>query len=103
MRKVTKPKVVCEHCGSILKHEQYDAFCDYCQQKIKQDNSENQIEIIVFWKSDSNARSQEFCSMKCARRWLLNFPWNKKRVNFINLPYATMNNIVEFLQDKKET
>lgn len=83
MRKVTKPAIVCDKCGSILSNEEYDSFCDYCKTKIP----EERYEVGVFWKNHEDATHLEFCSLKCARAWLLKFPLNKERVEFIVLPY----------------
>jgi len=84
---VVKPKKVCKHCGSILKHEEYDLFCDYCQEKISREES---LEITTFWKErDVSATSNEFCSWICAISWLKEFPYNMKEVQFISLPYIT--------------
>jgi len=84
MRKMVKPPKVCEHCGTILKAGIEEAFCDYCKNKIPK---EVHYEVGVFWKSDSDAKSNEFCSWDCFVEWLHDFPFNKKRVEFISLPY----------------
>ena len=84
MRKVTKSAIVCGKCGSVLTNEEYDNFCDYCKNKVE----EVRTEITVFWKdSDNHTTRREFCSLKCARTWLLKFPYNKEKVDFITLPY----------------
>jgi hypothetical protein len=86
MRKPTKSAIICDKCGSTLKPEQTESFCDYCKQKIP-DGEE--VGITVFWKDQSgaDAQSQEFCSLHHARLWLLEFPYNKEQVDFIVLPY----------------
>jgi len=37
MRKIVKNAINCEHCGSVLKHEEDEAFCDVCKEKISED------------------------------------------------------------------
>ena len=97
MRKTVKPAIVCDKCGSSLKEELTESFCDYCQKKITDGEG---VDITVFWKGESgdNAKHQEFCSLKDARQWLLEFPYNKDRVEFIALPYIhDMNTLKDFL------
>jgi len=88
MRKPIKPAVICEHCGTTLTPREEACFCDNCKNKIPEDIS---LHISVFWKGDDDLNyttRQEFCSMKCVRDWLLNFPYNKEKVEFITLPYV---------------
>lgn len=87
VRKPVKSAIVCEKCGTTLKCEETEAFCDYCKQKIPE--GVDGVQLTVFWKEESgaNAAHQEFCSYKDARQWLLEFPYNKERVSFIALPY----------------
>ena len=85
MRKATTPAKVCDKCGSVLKHEEYDSFCDYCTMKIPKDIY---YRIDIFWKSGHECNDHaEFCSLKCVRKFLLNFPYNKEDIDFISLPY----------------
>jgi len=88
LRKEIKPPVICEHCGTQLKIGVDARFCDYCKKKYSEDI---QIEVTVFWKNrgSCNADRQEFCSMDCARKWLLEFPYNKEEIQFIDLPYIS--------------
>jgi len=89
MRKPIKPAVICEHCGTTLIHQKEAHFCDNCKVKIPE--NVNNLRISIFWKEDyscDHTDRQEFCSMKCVRDWLLNFPYNKERVEFITLPYV---------------
>lgn len=84
MRKVTKPAIVCDKCGSELKSEEYKHFCDNCKMVITGDT----VNIEIFWKNDKDcAETFEFCSLVHAREWLLKFPYNKEEVRFIVLPY----------------
>jgi len=98
MRKQIKAPVLCEKCGSTLKHGEDATFCDFCKKQYAS-KSENYT-ITVFWKdreSDCTTR-QEFCSVNCAREWLINFPYNKKRIEFIVLPYMlNFSDIQKFL------
>ena len=97
-RKPIKAAEVCSKCGAILKPEVETSFCDYSKQEIPKDPTGNRIEITVFWKDNSDAQSQEFCSLKCARTWLIEFSWNIERVSFMTLPYLhTMKDIKEFI------
>ena len=104
MRKIVKPPKVCSHCGTQLIAPTEVAFCDWCKEKYKDEKSN--IEITVFWKVDNDhhrAQRQEFCSAICARNWLLNFPWNKKRVEFFSLPlFQSYKEISEFLGNEGE-
>lgn len=99
MRKPIKAAELCSKCGAILKPEVETSFCDYCKQEIPKDPTGNRTEISVFWKdTDSNAESQEFCSLKCARTWLIEFPLNIERVSFMTMPYLhSMKDIHEFI------
>ena len=104
MRKETKPKVVCEHCGSTLKNEEYDEFCDYCMTKIIDLEKRRQIEL--FFKGERTDYSHpvnhhEFCSLKCARSFLLNPKLNLKDLLFIRLPeLVSTEDIAEFLSHR---
>ena len=84
MRKVTTPATVCKDCGSILKHEECEYFCDLCKLKIVR---EYPLRISVFWEDYEPGGSDtiEFCSWKCLFKWLDAFPLNKKLVHFINI------------------
>ena len=95
MRKTTKSAIVCDKCGSTLEPEHTESFCDYCKQKIPDGEV---VELTVFWKdrNGGDAQGQEFCSLHHARQWLLEFPYNKERVDFIALPYI---HNIEKLQD----
>jgi len=100
LKKVIKSAKVCEHCGSVLEYESYAYFCDYCKNKFSDKIS---IHITIFWKQDTDLRNtnhQEFCSMNCARQWLLKFPYNLEQVDFMTLPYINGSNLKEFLEGK---
>lgn len=84
MRKVTKPAKVCNKCGSQLTTEEYDEFCDYCKDKI---SKEIHLEISTCFEGDNNWRHDCFCSWKCVFTWLKNFPYEKERIQFMNLPH----------------
>jgi len=87
MRKVVKPQKICEHCGSVLKHEEEAFFCDYCKDKFTRDMD---LTVSTFWKNGGQlATRNEFCSWTCAISWLNEFPYNKKEVQFVSLPYIT--------------
>ena len=98
MRKEIKPAKVCDKCGSRLKAAVEVAFCDYCKEKILGDRK---FEVTVFWKNGGSVdtQRQEFCSMKHTRQWLIEFPYNREKVEFISLPY--IENYKE-LDEKKE-
>jgi hypothetical protein len=86
MRKVTKPAKVCKKCGSVLKHEEDEAFCDYCKEKIPEDVH---LDTTSFFKGDhdlNRTTRNEFCSWNCVFQFLNEFPYNKKRVEFVTLP-----------------
>ena len=95
--KVTKSAVVCDKCGSELKSEAYDHFCDNCKMKTSKDT----FNLAIFWKGDNkDAESLEFCSLKCVREWLLNFPYNREEVKFVTLPYiSNLDDLKIFLND----
>ena len=97
MRREIKPAIICEHCGTQLKPPKEARFCDYCKEKFPDDVD---IDVTVFWKNpESRATRQEFCSMTCAKKWLLEFPYNKERVSFITLPYIfDFKQLVEFIE-----
>lgn len=82
-RKVTKPTIVCDKCGSELRSEEYDLFCDNCKMKI----TGNSFNVSIFWKDNKCGEDLEFCSLGCCRELLSKFPYNKKEVDFITLPY----------------
>ena len=83
MRKITTPQKVCNDCGSVLIPEQYEDFCDFCQEKI----TKNPLDLTVFWESyDSDTQHYEFCSWRCTIGWLKNNTLNKKKMSFISLP-----------------
>jgi len=106
MRKEVKPAKLCDKCGSRLKPAVEAYFCDYCQQKFTPNRSKSLVEVHTFWKNESgtNADQQEFCSMKCARQWLIEFPYNRERVEFITLPYIhDFDDLNEFLGVKEGT
>jgi len=85
MRKMVKPPIVCEHCGTTLKHGAEERFCDYCKGKIPE---EYHLRVNTFWEDlGSSAQDNEFCSWRCVTAWLREFPYNKKRVSFLTLPY----------------
>lgn len=85
MRKKVKSDKICPTCGTVLKHGDEDVFCDVSKERL---TAKYPLEITVFWKDTStNASRVECCSWKCVKEFLYNFPWNKKRVQFINLPY----------------
>ena len=87
MRKVTKGAEHCDKCGSQLVGETQEWFCDKCKQKIK---DKLKYKLTVFWKNDFNGNhttSLDFCSLNCTRQWLLNFPYNIERIEFISLPF----------------
>ena len=106
MRKTTKPAVICKQCGSTLKGEGYDLFCDNCQQKIQ--SNEGYLEVSTFWKSsryDIPATHNEFCSGKSVREWLQQYPksHNLEMVEFITLPYIhNFKELKELLDFKEE-
>lgn len=82
----------------MLEPEHTESFCDYCKQKVPE--GVEVVQISVFWKdkTGANAQNQEFCSLKHARQWLLEFPYNKERVDFIVLPYIrNVDELKEFL------
>ena len=83
MRKVTTPAVICDKCGSMLKSEEYDVFCEHCKMKVIGDA----FEISIFWKDGECTDQLDFCSLRHAMEWLSKFPLNKKEVDFITLPY----------------
>lgn len=87
MRKVTKPAKICGECGSTLISEAYDNFCDYCKEKISEEQYD--LQITVFWEEGSDAQHYEFCSWTCVFDWLQNMSLNKKRISFITLPYIS--------------
>jgi len=83
MRKPIKPAVICEHCGTTLKHQEEAYFCDYCKKQFPVDNHH---EVCVCYGAGHNQHHDyEFCSAKCARQWLLEFPMNKD-FWYVNLP-----------------
>jgi hypothetical protein len=96
MRKITKPEVVCEHCGSTLKSAEYEEFCDYCKSKIPRGVC---LEICTFWKDfDQEAEHNRFCSIQCLREWLKKYPYGIEGVDFITLPYIhNLNKLKELL------
>lgn len=98
MRKVTKPAVVCDKCGSELKSEEYDHFCDNCKMKANKDT----FNVEIFWKNDDkDAENFEFCCLKCVREWLLSFPYDKEEVQFVTLPYISdIDDLYPFLNGK---
>lgn len=98
MRKVTKSAVVCDKCGSELKSEEYDHFCDNCKMKTTKDT----FNVEIFWKGDGKeAEHFEFCCLKCVKEWLLNFPYNKEEIQFVTLPYIhNIDDLQTFLTDK---
>ena len=98
MRKVTKPAVVCDKCGSELISEKYSHFCDNCKMMTNGDN----FNVQIFWKGDNkDAEDFEFCSLKCVREWLLKFPYNREEIQFITLPYiSNLDDLKTFLNDK---
>jgi len=83
MRKVTKPAKVCDKCGSRLTPEEYDEFCDHCKEKI---SKEVHLEVTTHFNGDE-WRHDYFCSWKCVFAWLKNLPYDKERIQFMNLPY----------------
>uniref|UniRef100_A0A6H2A0X5 Uncharacterized protein n=1 Tax=viral metagenome TaxID=1070528 RepID=A0A6H2A0X5_9ZZZZ len=86
MRKITKPEVICEHCGSILKSAEYEEFCDYCKRKIE---IGTYFDISTFFKDfDQHSEKDRFCSIKCLKDWISNYPYNIEKVSFISLPYV---------------
>ncbi len=104
MRKITQPAKICEDCGSVLKSEQYDFFCDNCKTKIPSDKyvSGESYTTSILWKNGSCTNGdQDFCSLKCVREWLLNFPYNKNEVVSITLPYIrNIDDMKELLEEK---
>lgn len=98
MRKVTKSAVVCDKCGSELKSEEYDHFCDHCKMKTGKDP----FSVEIFWKGDcKEVETLDFCCFEHVREWLLNFPYNKEEVQFIVLPYITnLDDMQALLNDK---
>jgi hypothetical protein len=84
MRKVTTPAKVCEDCGSRLTAEKYESFCDHCGAKI---DLVEQVHTTVFYKaSATRPMDREFCSWKCFIEWIVDLPFNVRRVEFISLP-----------------
>ena len=100
MRKVVKGAKYCEKCGATLIPEVYKCFCDLCKEEISKENVKDKVfRITVFWKDfSSKSTHKEFCSYKCAREWLINFPLNMEMVLLISLPYLySSESIKEFL------
>lgn len=100
MQKVTESVVVCKECGSELKSEVHETFCDNCKVKIKEDP----FNIDIFWKDHTEDRSDSlnFCTLKCMKEWLLKFPYNKNEVEFITLPYIhNIDDLQSFLNGKE--
>lgn len=98
MLKVIKSAIVCDKCGSQLKSEIYEYFCDNCKMKTSGDI----FNVEIFWKGDNkDAENLEFCSLKCVREWLLNFPYNKEEVHFVTLPYiSNVDDLQTFLRNE---
>ncbi len=82
MRKIVKSAIVCDKCGSTLKNEEYEKFCDYCKMKVEGEG----FNITIFHK-DISSKDEQFCTVKCLKDFLLNFPYNKEEIKFITLPY----------------
>jgi hypothetical protein len=99
MRKITKPAVVCDKCGSELIPERHDHFCDNCEMKTSKDT----LNVEIYWKDGNrDAETLEFCCLKCVREWLLSFPYNKEEVQFVVLPYiSNLDDLQIFLNDNK--
>jgi hypothetical protein len=88
MRNITRDAIHCKECGSTLKSEEYDHFCDNCKMKICTDDWPK---VSIFWKDCENNNNEdlEFCS------------YNKKMVDFITLPYIhEIDDLKIFLGDK---
>lgn len=84
MLKVTYPAVICKECGSILKSEVYESFCDNCETKILGDP----FDIDIFWKSgEDKTKTINLCSLECLKDFLIRFPYNIDEVEFITIPY----------------
>jgi len=87
MRKKIKPDKICPKCGTRLKFGEEAVFCDVCKERV---TSEYPLRITVFWEDGDKPTSDvECCSWKCVKKFLKNFPYNKKQVNFINFPYIS--------------
>lgn len=99
MRKITKAAVVCDKCGSELKSEEYNHFCDNCKMMANKDT----FNVEICWKCDSkDPETFEFCTLKCVREWLLNFPYNKEEVQFVVFPYIyDFDDLYKFLNGNK--
>ena len=98
MRKVIKSATVCEHCGSTLKGEEYEEFCDVCQKKIPKGID---LDITTFFREHDNTQRNQFCSWECVKSFLTNYPYNKAEVRFITLPYITELETVPFHEQMK--
>ncbi len=84
MLKVTEPAIICKDCGSILKSEVHESFCDNCKTKILGEL----FNIDIFWKSHKvESETINLCSLKCIKDFLINFPHNIDEVEFITMPY----------------
>lgn len=98
MLKITEAAIICKECGSELKSKVHETFCDNCKMKIKEDP----FNIDIFWKQHENNDSLNFCTLKCMKEWLIEFPYNKNEVEFITLPYIHNIDELQQLLDNKE-
>ena len=72
MRKITKPKQKCNKCGSVLKAEEYEDFCDECEKKMDWNPKTGFLPRIEFvLHPEDKVKSVDFCSVKCMFKWLL--------------------------------
>lgn len=99
MRKVTKAAVVCDKCGSELKSEECNHFCDNCKMMANKET----FDVEIYWKYENkDVEHFEFCSLICMREWLLKFPYNKEEVKFVTLPYiSNIDDLYLFLNGNK--
>lgn len=87
MRKKIKPDKICPKCGTRLKFGEEAVFCDVCKERVGTDYP---LKITIFWEDcEESAKDVEVCSWKCVKEFLQDFPFDKKKVNFINLPYIS--------------
>lgn len=105
MRKKIEGDTICDKCGTILQCGKEEIFCDHCKKKLTQ---EYPLRITVFWKGTNDERpdnleveSVELCSWSCVIDFLRNFPWNKKRVESVTLPYIADCSMGDFTAELK--
>ena len=89
MRKVVKPVIRCDKCGLVIKHEEYEEFCDFCE---KQTSPNFPLEITLFPHGAEDAYHANLCSWKCVKNYLIKYKKKILKYNFITMPYLSFGN-----------